>query len=133
MKKTYHGSCHCGAVRFSCDIDLALGTSKCNCSLCTKTRFWKAIVRPDVFRLIEGQGELADYQFASERIHHHFCRHCGVKTFGHAHIEGLGEFYAINLACLDDLPAEELAEAPVKFEDGRHDRWDAVPAETRHL
>jgi hypothetical protein len=133
MKRTFHGSCHCGAVRFSCEIDLVQGTSKCNCSICSKTRFWKAIVKPNAFELIEGQGELADYQFGSERIHHHFCRHCGVKTFGHAQIEELGEFYAVNLACLDDLPAEELAKAPVKFEDGRHDRWDAVPAETRHL
>ena len=41
----YSGSCHCGAVRFECRLDPAEGTSRCNCSVCAKGRFWKAIAR----------------------------------------------------------------------------------------
>ncbi len=134
MKKTYHGSCHCGAVRFECELDLAEGTSRCNCSICTKTRFWKAIARADEFRLLHGEDALVDYQFGSNSIHHRFCSRCGVKPFGSGEMEALGgRFYAVNIACLDDATDEELAQAPVIHEDGRNDRWDRAPAETRYL
>jgi hypothetical protein len=134
MTRTYHGSCHCGAVRFACDVDLAQGTSKCNCTMCAKGRFWKAIVGAAAFRLLQGEDVLTDYQFGSHTIHHLFCRHCGIKPFGRGHHEALGgTFFAINLGCLDDVTPEELAAALVHYEDGRHDAWERAPAETRHL
>jgi hypothetical protein len=45
MIKTFSGSCHCGAVRFGADIDLGLGTNKCNCSICTKIWNWKVFAK----------------------------------------------------------------------------------------
>ncbi|PTL85137.1 GFA family protein [Vitiosangium sp. GDMCC 1.1324] len=134
MKRNYQGSCHCGAVRFECELDLAQGTSRCNCSICAKTRFWKAIVKAGEFRLLSGADALSDYQFGSHSIHHLFCRRCGVKPFGRGYLDALGGvFYAVNVMCLDDAPVEELAQAPVRYEDGRHDHWESPPAETRHL
>ena len=42
-------------------------------------------------------------------------------------------YYNINLACLEGIDIDELMAAPVTHEDGRNDRWEATPAETRHL
>ena len=134
MKRTYHGSCHCGAVRFETDLDLSAGTGKCNCSICTKRRNWSAQVKPEDFRLISGADNLSDYQFSTMSGHHRFCKTCGVASFGDGYIEQIGgAYYSISLACLDDLDPTELAEVPVKYADGRNNKWWETPKETRHL
>ncbi|HUM12053.1 MAG TPA: GFA family protein [Myxococcaceae bacterium] len=132
--REHRGSCHCGAVRFECAIDWSRGTSRCNCSVCGKSRFWKVVIPSAAFRLLGGEEALVQYRFGRGEIVHHFCRRCGVKPFGTGSHPALGgPFHAVSVACLDDLTPGELAALPVRYEDGRHDRWDLSPAETRHL
>src|ERR1700682_991402 len=134
MKRTYQGSCHCGAVRFECEIDLAQGTSKCNCSICAKTRYWKAIVKAETVRSLQGEKSLSNSQYGSTAIHHLFCARCGLKPFARGHMDELGgDLYAVNVACLDDATTAELAAAPVRHEDGKNNKWGSRPCETRHL
>jgi len=118
--KTYHGSCHCGAVRYEADIDLAAGTGKCNCSICAKQRMWGASIKPEAFRLLAGEEVLKDYQFNTQSVHHLFCSNCGLHSFGRGDI-------------LDDLDPSTLAEAPVGYSNGRDNDWWHAPKETRHL
>lgn len=132
MKKTYKGSCHCGIVRFEADIDLAAGTVKCNCTMCGKGRNWLAAVTGDAFRLLAGESELAEYQFGRKLIHHRFCKRCGLRPFSHGAPRG-EVFYAVNLACLDDIDPAELIGAPLTYVDGRNDDFKHPPKETRHL
>ena len=133
MKKTYHGSCHCGAVRFSAEIDLAAPSLRCNCSYCLKIRCWASQVPPTAFRLLAGEADLSEYRFGAGRERHYFCRHCGVRPFGHGDSARSGPFIGISVSCLDDASVVELAQVPVTFVDGWHDEWDTPPQETRHL
>ena len=132
--KTYRGSCHCGKVTFEADLDVSKGTSKCNCSICWKTRDWSINVKPDAFRALTGRDELTDYQFGGRNGHHAFCKHCGVRPYGWGHVEAIGgDYVSIKVACLDDLDPAELVAAPVQLADGKANAWWNPPAESRHL
>jgi hypothetical protein len=149
MLRTRRGGCHCGAVRFECDIDLApdgerspqlrpgpwyASTLRCNCTFCRKTRMWKSHVPAEAFRPLQGADALTRYRFGEGGIDHAFCRTCGVHPFSSASMEAMGgDFVCVNVACLDDVPPEELAAAPIRYEDGAHDAWDRAPAVTSYL
>ncbi|MEO0828130.1 MAG: GFA family protein [Cyanobacteria bacterium J06635_15] len=134
MKKTYIGSCHCGAIRFEADIDLRQGTFKCNCSFCTKARNWLTAAKPDAFRLLAGDADLTDYQRTSTSNHNLFCKHCGIRAFGWGEAPELdGKFYGVNVTCLDDVDVNELLGAPIAYLDGRNDNYQSPPLETRYL
>ena len=138
MKKTHTGTCHCGAIRFECDVDLTAGTTRCNCTFCGKARFWMAFVPDTDFRLLAGEDDLSDYRYSppgkTAFLHLTFCRTCGIRPFssGGPLPQFGGPFHAVNVACLDVTP-EELAALPVAYADGANNDWPTTPPHTRHL
>jgi hypothetical protein len=131
--KTYHGSCHCGAVRFEADLDLEESSYRCNCSICRRTRFWPAVAKEGGFRLLAGEADLTQYLFHSRKNQHYFCKHCGVRAFGVGTETPIGKMYGVHLGCLTDVSDEELSRVPITYVDGLSDRWDSAPAFFRHL
>jgi hypothetical protein len=137
--KTYFGSCHCGAVRFEADVDIAAGTIKCNCSSCTKARSWLIFAPADRFRCVAGEESQADYEWTppgreGPTIEFHFCKTCGIRLPARGLLEAMGgAFYAVQVQLLDNVDLEELAAAPINYVDGRHDHYDRPPADTRFL
>ncbi|HET7731703.1 MAG TPA: GFA family protein [Usitatibacter sp.] len=132
MLKTYKGSCHCGAVRFEADLDLAQPTYRCNCSICRRTRAWAAVALPGGFRLLSGRENLTEYLFNTRRNQHFFCSTCGVRAFGVGNETPMGTMYGVNVGCLEGLSEEELSKLPIAFVDGMNDRME-TPAFHSHL
>jgi hypothetical protein len=104
--KKYVGSCHCGAVRYEVETDLARVIS-CNCSMCSRAGWLLTFVPAEQFTLLSGEDALTDYRFNTHVIAHLFCKVCGVKAFGKG--KGpQGEMRAINVRCLEGLDPESL-------------------------
>ena len=121
----HHGSCHCGAVKFEVEIDLAAGVGRCNCSICTKLGATGGIVKPDAFHLLAGEEELGAYAWGAKVSQRFFCKRCGVYCFGRGHLDVLGgDFVSISVSALDDVDPEAQK---INYWDGRHDNWQAGP------
>ncbi len=102
--RTYTGGCHCGAVRYEVDTDLA-DTLVCNCSHCEKKGFILHFVDEDAFRLKSGGEHLTSYRFNKKSIDHLFCDICGTESFA----RGVSfPKVAINVRCLDGVDISTL-------------------------
>ena len=111
------GGCHCGAVKFEIDAPADIEATECNCSICKKSAFLHLFVSRVNFRLLQGEDSITTYTFNTGVAKHHFCRHCGVKSFyvPRSHPDGL----SINVNCIDAATIESLHVSPF---DGRN--WE---------
>jgi hypothetical protein len=136
-EQQYEGGCHCGAVRYTINLDLDKGTLRCNCSLCSKSRAWFAFAPADRFRLESGGGKQIHYRWTppgkpGPNLTYHICNICGVRT----HAEGMdpkgNAIIAIQVATLERADPNVLAKS-VRYVDGRHDHFNEAPEHTDAL
>ncbi|MCP5441742.1 MAG: GFA family protein [Chromatiaceae bacterium] len=120
--KTYHGSCHCGLVRFTVNTTLDRVVS-CNCSICSKKGVLHHRVSPENFQLIEGAEQLSLYQFDTKEAKHYFCKVCGIHPFSNP--RAARDMFSINVRCLDDF---DLATEPYDVVDFDGKNWEEAVA-----
>jgi len=108
----YHGSCHCGAVRFTVAGDITEAYT-CDCSLCSRKNALMANVHESRLAITAGEDRLALYQWNARIAKHHFCTVCGIYPFHRK--RSMPDHYGVNLKCLEDLDWKKL---PVRAAEG---------------
>ena len=113
----HKGGCHCGRVEFEVSAPADIQATQCKWSICSMTGFLHLIVKREAFRLIRGQDDIATYTFNTGVAQHHFCRHCGVKSWyvPRSHPDGV----SVNVNC---LRPDTIASVTVESFDGRN--WE---------
>lgn len=115
------GGCHCGAVRFSAEVETAVELLDCNCSICARSGLLHLIVPHADFALESGARQLQSYRFGSGAAEHLFCKTCGIKSFYQPRSHP--GCWSVNFRCLD--PGHGLEPTIRKF-DGQN--WAAAKA-----
>jgi len=105
---TYHGSCHCGAVRYEARSEPITQAISCNCSMCGRKGTLLAFIPADDFTLTSGEDALTDYQFNKHVIHHLFCRTCGVTSFMRGAKADGTPVVALNVRCIDEVDPDAI-------------------------
>lgn len=100
----YTGGCHCGAVRWRALGPRHIEAERCNCSICSMSGYLELIVPAARFTLLQGGDALSTYTFNSGVAQHHFCRHCGVKSYyiPRSNPDGV----SLNINCFDQSPSD---------------------------
>lgn len=102
------GGCHCGAVRYTVELDRNATGMNCNCSMCGRAGTLLSFVPASRFQLERGEDATTDYLFNRHHIHHLFCRTCGIKSFARGLGSGGQPMVAVNLRCLDGFEAGQF-------------------------
>ncbi len=102
----YHGSCHCGAIRFSFAAEPITAGRRCNCSFCSRRGTVMYPAADEHFRMEVAEGALGVYQFGAKQAKHHFCRTCGIHTFSVT--PRRPGYHMVNLGCVEGVDTYAL-------------------------
>ena len=113
-KRPYRLACHCGAIRFEVDAELA-GLVECNCSTCRRHGFLHWKVPAGVVKLVTERVRLSTYAWRDLAGGHHFCPTCGTAILRTGYADGV---VSVNARCIEEVDVFSLE---VRRYDGRKD------------
>ncbi|KAL7898064.1 Mss4-like protein [Trichoderma sp. SZMC 28014] len=81
IRRTYQGSCHCGAFAYEIDLKELSAVVDCDCSFCSrKGNLYVLTSKEDNFRVVKGSEEsLTSYTFGPGNKIHKFCPKCATS------------------------------------------------------
>lgn len=108
----YDAACHCGTVRFRVRLRDGFATiRRCSCSYCRMRGAVAVSAELGDIAFLEGEDNLALYQFNTRTARHYFCKTCGIYT--HHQRRSNPSQFGVNVACLAGLSPFDFAEVPV--------------------
>lgn len=105
---TYKASSHCGSVSATIEGGLPDEVLSCNCSICRRKGHLLHFVPTADATIEAAEGKLADYTFARNVVHHHFCAGCGCSPFGRGADGNGNPMVSINLRCVPECDLDAL-------------------------
>jgi hypothetical protein len=88
----HHGSCLCGAIKYSIDDNPKLIVN-CHCRFCRKAHgapFTTLLLMPfNKFELMEGKAPLANFEVKTLNSLRLFCSKCGTRLYNHSPSKGM--------------------------------------------
>jgi hypothetical protein len=126
--KLFHGSCHCGNIKFEASMDLTKGTTKCNCTFCRKNYFWwSSQLLLDDLKITEGQESIAEYTNNRKEGYCVFCKNCGTILFRKTEKSDWSvEGYSVKMSSFDDISIEELNSILVNYINGKDNSYTKI-------
>ena len=108
----YGAACHCKTVRFRVRLkDGFDAIGRCSCSYCRMRGAVAVSAELGDIEFLEGENNLALYQFNTRTARHYFCKTCGIYT--HHQRRSNPSQFGVNVACLEGVSPFDFSEVPV--------------------
>ena len=117
-RRTIHGKCHCGNVRFELTMPDAptIPARACSCSFCVKHGgVWTSHPAAILDIVVHDRALVSEYAFGTRTATFNICARCGVVPFVTSEIDSR-RYAVVNVNAFEETADLPLARVPASFE-----------------